>query len=93
MTLASLLLRSAIFAVVGIVLGGAYFTALHANTQLYLRGASRRTWAFGLHAFRVAALVAAWLAVARFGGVALVAAFAGLLLARRLITARIGRAA
>jgi hypothetical protein len=92
MMLAPLLLRVATFGAVGLALGGAHFAALQMNTLLYLAGSCRRTRALGLHALRMALLVAAWLVVARFGGVALVATFAGMLLARSTITARIARA-
>jgi hypothetical protein len=88
MTPALLLLRAALFGAVGLALGAAHFGALHVNARLYLGelGGGR---AVGLHALRMGAIVAALLGVARFGGVALVAAFAGLLLARRMVTARI----
>jgi F1F0 ATPase subunit 2 len=92
LTLAPLLLRTTIFGTAGLVLGAAHFAALHVNTRLYLAGGSGAARAVGLHALRMALLVAAWLVVARFGGVALVAAFAGLLLARCMVTARIARA-
>lgn len=84
MTATHLWLRPAIFVTVGALLAAAHFTVLRYNAELYLTG-GRCARAIGLHALRTALVVGAWLAIARFGAVALLSAFAGLWIARSVV--------
>jgi hypothetical protein len=88
--LAGVFVRVAGFGAVGLGLGALHFGTLRLNTGLYL-AAGRRARAMGVHALRMALILAAWLVVARFGAVALVAAFGGLLVARWVVAARVFR--
>jgi hypothetical protein len=90
MTLEPVLVRVAVFGTAGFALGAAHFAALRRNVTLYL-GQSRRAQALGLHALRMALLAAAWIAIARFGALALVTSFGGLLAARWTVTSRVAR--
>lgn len=72
-------------AVLGAAFAVLYFAGLRANAALYLRD-GRRAWAVGLHAVRVVAAAAFFVAIARLGAAALLAAFAGFLVVRHAAT-------
>ncbi len=91
MTVAAALVRLGVFGAAGLLVGVVHFGALNLNTTLYLARGDRKR-ALGLHVLRMTLTVAAWIVIARFGAVALVAAFGGLLVARRSATARAVRA-
>jgi F1F0 ATPase subunit 2 len=83
---------AALFAVVGFLLGFAHFTSLHRNVRAYVAGGARSRVIL-LHVLRLAALALAWLLVAKTAGpIGLLAAFAGFLVARPIVTTRLGRA-
>lgn len=68
----------------GLAGGGLFFLVLRRNVRLYLGGGP--AWQpLLLHLVRLAALVLLLVATARQGGVALLAMFGGILLARRLV--------
>ncbi len=73
-----------LFAAIGLGLGGAYFYALRRGLPWLLGGAPWLGAALVLA--RVAAAVTAFWLIARFGPVALIAAFSGFLAARLLAT-------
>ncbi|MFG1393536.1 N-ATPase subunit AtpR [Xanthobacter agilis] len=77
---------------VGLVAGGAYFTALWWNTQLYLAG-GRALVAIALQAARFALLLGAMAALALLGALPLLMGAVGLLIARTLVVRRLGRVA
>ena len=80
-----------LFALLGFGLGVAQFASLRANVGLYVQSGVRAS-AVLLHSLRLVAVALAWVAVAYAGGAAgLVAAFAGFLIARPVVTARLGR--
>jgi len=77
------------FFVVGLVLGTAHVLSLRRNVRAYIEGGARQH-AIALHLARLAVIAIAWLVVARLGGaVGLLAAFAGFIVARPLVTARV----
>jgi hypothetical protein len=76
----------AVYAAGGFILGLASFTALRANAGLYLAGGLWRP--IGLHLARLAVLAGALILVARQGAGPLLAAAAGLLVARHLVVHR-----
>jgi F1F0 ATPase subunit 2 len=67
----------------GLALGALNFTALAANARLYLTGGNPLV-PFALQLLRLGGLVAAMILAVRFGASALLAVFAGFLVARQL---------
>lgn len=89
---AMIVLRIALFGAAGVLLGLAHFAGLRFNMRLYLMHDRVRA-AVGVHALRLAAVGAAWVVLARYGGAAAtVAAFVGMLTARQVVMARARRA-
>lgn len=82
----ALVVRAALFALVGLALGLVHFAALHRGLRLHLRDAfGLRAVAFHLARFAVTA--AAWVVLARAGSaIGLLAALAGFVGARPLAT-------
>ncbi len=80
-----LLTHALIFCAAGVALGLLHFSTLRANTGLYLSG--DRIWlAIALHAFRIVATGGAFVLAVEFGGAsAVLALFAGFLLARQMM--------
>lgn len=83
-TAADILLEAALFAALGLAAGLAFFTALRLNVGLYVSGGSVLLPA-AFHVGRMAALAVALLLVVQCGAVALLAALAGLLVARAIV--------
>jgi hypothetical protein len=85
-----MLFRVALFCGAGLGLGGAHFGGLRRNVSLYLEP-GKRARAIGLHALRMALLASGWIVIARFGALALITAFGGLLAARWIVASRVAR--
>lgn len=73
-----------VFGVIGIGLGCAHFTALRVNTRLYFEDGARKR-AAALHLARMLLVALALVLIARFGAIALLAAFSGFVIARPLV--------
>ncbi len=79
----SLVARLALWTIAGLALGAGFFSLLRVNVRLY----GSRHWAagIGLHVGRWAVLVSALVFAARLGASPLLAAAAGLVVARALL--------
>jgi hypothetical protein len=88
--LESMLFRVALFSAAGFGLGVAHFGGLRRNVALYLEP-GKRARALGLHALRMALLATGWIVIARFGALALITAFVGLLAVRWTVASRVAR--
>ncbi len=90
MILLPIFVKAAIFAALGRGLGAVHFGSLWLNTGLYLNYGFRGR-AAAVHALRMVFIASAWIAVARFGAIALVGALGGLLVARGVAASRVTR--